>query len=72
MMVNADPMGNIYFYVTEVNYDEDGLPICYGKAETLSCNTIGGIFFIHKKMKSAFKKPILWAGDKFPNEYTTT
>jgi len=60
----------IYFEIHEVYYNKDGKPDGY-TAEAIS---VGGedmrsITWILNKMKGCREKPILWSGDKFPNEY---
>ena len=60
----------VYFQVYEVYYDKDGIPNDY----TTNPTTVGGesleaIKWTLYRIKEATKKPILWWGDKFPNEY---
>lgn len=62
----------IYFQVHEVYYDKDGVPNGY----TANPIIIGGesleaIKWTSYRIKEATKKPILWEGYKFPNEYIT-
>jgi len=60
----------IYLQIHEVYYDKEGIPDGY----TANSISVGGeslkaITWTLNKMKECRKKPILWAGDKFPEEY---
>ena len=61
--------GEVYLEMHEVYYTND-IPSSY----TMEAISIGGesvksINWVLNKMKLATKKPILWYGEKFPNEY---
>jgi hypothetical protein len=61
----------IYFKIHQVYYDEKQNPKSYGKEglESELIDNIKQIRWTLNKMKECLKKPILWAGDKFPEEY---
>jgi hypothetical protein len=64
--------GSVYLSIHEVYYT-NGIPDSY----TLNPITIGsedlkGIKWTLNRMKECLKKPILWAGESFPNEYPTS
>ena len=59
----------VYLQIHEVYYDENGKP--YGYTEnpiSIGSETIKGITWQLNRMIECRKKPILWAGDDFPNE----
>lgn len=61
---------DIEFQIHEVYYDENGVPYGYTQKPIPVCSdTIKGIKWTLRRMLESTKKPILWAGDKFPNEY---
>lgn len=65
--------GEITFQIHEVYYDESGIPNSYtANAVGVTSESLKGITWTLNKMKECRKKPILWAGDKFPNEYKTS
>lgn len=65
-----DYAGEIYFKIHEVYYDEKLHPHSYTKeAITVGGEDIKGMKWKLNKMYECLKKPILWAGDKFPQEY---
>lgn len=58
------------FEIHEVYNDEKGVPNGYTKnAVSVSAENLTDINWTLEKMKDCTKKPILWAGDKFPKEY---
>lgn len=62
--------GEVYLRVHEVHYDKKGVPNSY----TLEPTTLGGedledIKGALELFKLAFEKPVLWYGDRFPEEY---
>lgn len=60
----------ISFGIHEVYYDEDGVPNSYtADAIDTSFEDFKGLRWSINKMKEGMKKPILWYGDKFPEEY---
>lgn len=60
--------GEIYFQLHEVLYNDD-IPYTYTvNPITVGSESLKGIKWTLNKMKEAVKKPILWAGEKFPNE----
>jgi hypothetical protein len=62
--------GEIYFDIHEVYYDDNGTPNGYTENPvSVGGESLKGIGWTLNRMKECLKKPILWAGDKFPNEY---
>ena len=60
--------GYLYYQIHEVYYT-DGIPTSYTKnAVSIGCGEIEGLLWTLDSMKECIKKPILWAGDKFPKE----
>ncbi len=62
--------GEIYLQIHEVYYSAKGKPNGY----TQNSVSVGGddlksIKWTLNKMKECCKKPVLWAGKKFPSEY---
>jgi hypothetical protein len=65
--------GEVYFQVHEVYYNDDGIPERYTlNPISVGCETINGIRWTINKMAESVKKPVLWAGDKFPKECAIT
>jgi hypothetical protein len=63
-------MEDNYYALHEVYYNEDGKPNGYAQgAETLVSETVEGIKWYLDQFNKALEKPILWGGDKFPQEY---
>ena len=61
--------GEIFFQIHEVYYDTNGNPDGYTTNPVLiGSETVKGITWVLHKMLECRKKPILWAGEKFPNE----
>ena len=61
---------NPYLQIHSVYYDEKGKPKNYSeRGEWAGGDTLKEIESELELMKLALKKPILWAGDKFPKEY---
>ena len=59
----------IYLQVHEVYYT-NGVPDGYTeKPITIESDTLKGIRWQISKIKKCLGEPILWAGDKFPQEY---
>ena len=62
--------GEFYLGVYEVYYDDDGTPNgCSMNPITIGSETKKGICWIVNRIKDATKKPILFYGDRFPEEY---
>ena len=60
--------GEVYFQLHEVYY-KDEVPNSYtANPITVGSESLKGIKWTLNKMQDAVKKPILWAGEKFPNE----
>lgn len=61
--------GDVYFQIHEVYYDENNTPNSYTKdAISIGGDDLKTITWTLNKMLECRKKPILWAGEKFPNE----
>jgi hypothetical protein len=70
IMAHNNGDNEVYFQIHEVYYDENGSPNSY----TVNPVTIGGedlesIEWTLNKMLESLNKPILSAGENFPNEY---
>lgn len=62
--------GEIWLQVHEVYYNDLNNPIGYSQnAAKVGDETIKGLEWTLKQMKKCLKRPILWAGDRFPYEY---
>lgn len=62
--------GEVWFGVHEVYYNEDGIPNATTEnPATVSCDSINEMRKDLKLIKSAFTKPVLWGGERFPEEY---
>jgi hypothetical protein len=60
--------GEIYFQIHEVNYDLDNKPIGYSENPiTIGGEEMSSLRWINNQISECLKKPVLWAGDKFPN-----
>jgi hypothetical protein len=58
------------FAICEVYYNEKETPNGYADPnKTISDNGIKGLRWVLNKQKGALKKPILYGGEKFPQEY---
>lgn len=61
--------GDVYLQIHEVYYDENNMPNCYTEQpESIGGEDIRTITCTLNKMLECRTKPILWAGEKFPNE----
>jgi hypothetical protein len=62
---------SVYFSIHEVFYNGEGIPNGYtSNPITIGSEDLKGIKWTLNRMKECVKKPILWAGDYFPFEYT--
>ena len=60
---------DVYMQLHEVYYKED-VPDSYTvNSVSIGSENIKGMNWQLNKMKLALKKPILWAGDRWPEEY---
>ncbi|QNL49656.1 hypothetical protein H8S90_23555 [Olivibacter sp. SDN3] len=58
-----------YFAIHEIYYEKD-IPVSYTEnAVAVVFEELSDISDYLDKMKLALSKPVLWAGEKFPNEY---
>ena len=62
--------GEIYLRFHEVHYDENGKPIgCTYNPIPVGGESVKSCRWTLNRMKEALQKPILWYGDRFPEEY---
>jgi|688.fasta_scaffold178623_2 hypothetical protein len=67
----VDGTTEMYFEVYEVYYDKDGKPDGYtANPITIGGDSLEGLRWTADRIKEALSKPILWEGDRFPEEYT--
>lgn len=60
----------LFFAIHEVYYNEDGTPDgCTQNAIGVAGENPDGLKWTLNRMKEALKKPVLWGGDRFPQEY---
>lgn len=60
----------IYFQIREVYYDKEGIPNSYSTSPSyIESENISGMEWTLNAYKEALSKPILYSGEKFPNEY---
>lgn len=65
-----DEHPEVVLKVCEVYYNKEGVPDGYKEDTNFSTTEgIAGLKFLLSKYKNALIKPILFAGDKFPQEY---
>jgi hypothetical protein len=63
----------MYFAIHEVYYDSEGKPNAYSSEPVIvSSDSVKGIKWNLRRMLECTKKPILWAGERFPEEYDPT
>lgn len=61
---------DIFYQIHEVYYNKDGFPESYTeKGVSVGGNTIEGINWVLDRMRECIDKPILWANEKFPDEF---
>ena len=61
---------DMYFEIHEVYYNEENIPNGYTEnGVSVGAENIKGIKWVLNKMNECADKPILYAGDKFPDEY---
>ena len=67
----AHPDGDeVFLQIHEVYYDENHKPNGYTKNAARVCGSSGrDLAWTLDKMKECLKKPVLWAGERFPEEY---
>lgn len=62
--------GEVYFKIHEVHYKKKNIPYLYSKnTETIEGDSVKSLKWTLKKMKDCLKKPILYYGERFPEEY---
>jgi hypothetical protein len=58
------------FNIHEVLYDKHGTPDCYSSdAISVGGGSIDSLLFTINGMKRAITEPILWAGERWPQEF---
>jgi hypothetical protein len=69
-MVQPDK-DDYFFSVHEVHYEKDGTPYAYSKEPaSVAGSCIDDLTFALNKMKDAIlNKPVLWANERFPEEF---
>lgn len=73
--VMADELigGEVYLEIHEVYYDENNVPYTYTeKPISIGSEDVSGLTWTINRMQACLKKPILWKGDKFPQECLVT
>ncbi len=64
-----EQLGEVYLMIHEVYYTNE-IPDTYTEdGIAVGGDNLKEIKWVLKKMNDCLKKPILWAGDKFPEEY---
>lgn len=58
-----------YLRINEVFYDDTGKARHYAELKNIQSDSVKGLNWVLNKMKLAFKKPVLWAEAKFPEEF---
>lgn len=62
----------VYFSIHEVHYDMNGKLKGYTeKPVSVTSESLEGVKWVLDKMAECLQKPILWSGDKWPQEYNT-
>ena len=70
-LAELDGYGNIYLYIHEVYYDDDKKPNGYTKEPiVIGSEDLEGITWTLYSMLECREKPILWKGERFPEELT--
>jgi len=70
ILAHEFPNGNIEFHIHEVYYDNHGIADgCTKNPITIGGDDINSIYWQLEKIKDCLEKPILYFGDKFPQEY---
>lgn len=59
----------LYYSVREVYYNSEGLPDAYiEKPVTISAESLDDLEWMCEKITQCLSKPVLWEGDRFPEE----
>lgn len=59
-----------HFRIHEVHYDVDGKPTTYSKEARPVCGEdLDSLKWTLEKMLDCLSKPVLWYGDRWPEEY---
>lgn len=68
--VVVDSDNEFYFTIHEVHYADDGTPRTYAiNGKAVSAESITDIKWILDRMQECLSKPVLWGGDRFPEEF---
>lgn len=69
-MAHKEGAKNIYLQIHEVYYNNDGKPTSYTEnAVGVGGDNVEGITWVLEMMSKCLEKPVLWAGENFPQEY---
>lgn len=70
ILAHEDHKKEIYLVIHDVYYNEKNIPDGYSEnGVTIGGETLKDIKWTLSKMKECLKKPILYAGDRFPQEF---
>ena len=73
VLAELQPNGEVYLQIYEVYYDENNMPNSYTNTPvSIGSEDLKGLSWTLNKMKACLKKPVLWKGDKFPQECKVT
>lgn len=62
--------GDIYFRIHEIHYNDNNEPTGYSNGVLgVEGESIDDINWTLEKIYQALKKPVLWSGEKFPQEF---
>jgi hypothetical protein len=62
-----------YLQLHEVYYDKEGIPYTYtSEGVTVGGDSLSDLYSEIQRIQECLKKPTLWAGDRFPEEYKET
>lgn len=70
ILAHEFPDGTIELHIHEVYYDKHGVPDgCTKNPISIGAEDIDGMNWQLEKIKECLEKPIIYFGDKFPQEY---
>jgi hypothetical protein len=61
--------GEMFFEIHEVHYEGEVPKMYTVDSVSVSGESIADLRWVLDKMQSCLDKPVLWKGDKFPQEY---
>lgn len=72
-LLASESNGELFFSIHEVYYDKNGSPEGYTKNPIyVGAENVDGVKWVLSKMMKCLQKPILWSGDRWPEEYIET